>query len=308
MAIWWQSLCQCVIYVLIVGPATIEREGSVPIVVFLMTTTILQRKMQLVSLILFLVTLCPLGYSNVQHQLNKLTKKDRENLEFLFRYWIQRDTLGFLLFGESKCCTLTGIPITHKEYFLPYKIENGYQFQKKLKEAWYTWKRNESRFKHPNYLICEKYTRLENEIYLQLFIFDKSKLRATLDVYKADFIAVLGENFSQEQFIATLEKKKRVMPLIKHDEKLLGILLGFGRDASSVFSQWDRRTTLDPPLEYLGKRPPGGLITPVCFRGYKSSIETAGILEKYGKEILEIEKIFKRDTFFEVALEKFCSS
>lgn len=263
--------------------------------------------MRLLSLILFLFILSPLSYSNAQWQLNKLTEKERDHIEFLFRYWIQRDTLGFLLFGESKCCTFTGIPITHKEYFLPYKMENGYQFQKKLKAAWFTWKRNESRFKHPNYIVCERYNRIENETYLHLFIFDKMKLRATLEAYKDDFIEVLGENFSQERFITLLEKKKKLMPLIKHNEKLLGILLGFGRDASSVFSQWDQETELEPPLEYLGKRPPGCLITPVSFRGYSASKETSLLLESYKKEILEIEKIFNGCGFIERSIEKFCA-
>lgn len=261
-----------------------------------------------VSFILVFLFLCPLGYSSVEQAFARVRKKDREKIEFLFTYWIQRDTLGFLLFGEGKCLTFTGIPITHKKYFLPYKIANGYQFQKKLIEAWYAWKRNESLFKHPNYLICEHYKRLENEIYLRLFIFNKSKLRDTLMAYKADFVEVLGENFSQDGFIDKLEKKKKLMPLIKHDEKLLGILLGFGRDASTVFKYYMDKGDLDPPLEYLGKRPTGCLITPVSFRGYSSSEETKTLLDSYRKEIVEIEKIFKSDSFIQTALERFCSS
>ena len=263
--------------------------------------------MRLINLVLFTILFCSLGYSNVQQQFDKLTEKDRKNVEFLFRYWVQRDTLGFLLFGEGKCLTFTGIPITHKECFLPGKIENGYRFQRRLVEAWYAWKRNESRFKHPNYLICEKYERLENETYLQLFIFDKSKLRTTLESYKDDFIEVLGESFSPDGFIAKLEKKKKVMPLIKHDEMLLGLLLGFGRDASILFRDYADVENLEPPLEYLGKRPPGCVITPVSFRGYSTSKETNLLLDAYKKEILEIEAIFNSDSFIEKTIEKFCA-
>lgn len=263
--------------------------------------------MRRVSLVFLFLLLSPIGYSSVQQSLQKLSDRERKNIEFLFKFWIQRDTLGFLLFGESKCLTFTGIPITHKKYFLPYKIENGYRFQKKLVESWYTWKSHESFFKHPNYLICEKYDRIANETYLQIYIFDKQKLKVTLEKYHQDFSEVLGESFTVESFIARLEKKKKVMPLIKHDEKLLGILLGFGRDASISFKDWTEDEDLEPPPEYLGKRPAGCPITPVCFRGYKSSPETSRILEGYRKEIVEIEKVFNDDSFLDIVLEKFCS-
>lgn len=126
-----------------------------------------------------------------------LPSRDREKIEFLFKFLVQRDTLGFVLFGEHKCLTFTGIPLTHKEYFLPYKIENGMQFQRKLKESWHVWKRYESRFKHQNILICENYQSFENEMHLQIFIFDKKKLKHALEKYFCDFKEVLGEKFSR---------------------------------------------------------------------------------------------------------------
>jgi|ERR1700722_15113646 len=148
--------------------------------------------MPLLNILVFFLFFCPKGYANIEQTLKAIPEMDREKIEFLFTFWVQRDTLGFVLFGESKCLTFTGIPITHKKYFLPYKIENGFRFQKKLKESWYVWKRHESHFKHPNILICEKYKRIENEMYLQLFIFDKKKLKAVLEQYKTDFIEVLA--------------------------------------------------------------------------------------------------------------------
>jgi len=261
-----------------------------------------------VNLLFFFFFLCSGSYANTEHVLNGIPERDREKIEFLFKFLVQRDTLGFVLFGDSKCLTFTGIPITHKEYFLPYKIEDGLHFQKKLKMAWYVWKRYESRFKHPNIIICEKYESIENEMHLQLFILDKKKLKVVLEKYRADFMEVLGDSFSPETFIVKLEKEKKLQPLIKYDEKLLGILLGFGRESSMLFRDWIDVEDLDPPLEYLGKRPPGCLITPVSFRGYSSSQEVQTLLELYRKEILKIEEIFKSDNFLQIMLDKLCSS
>lgn len=101
--------------------------------------------------------------------------------------------------------------------------------------------------------------------------------------------------------------KKKLQPLLKHDEKLLGILLGFGRESSTIFRDWTKKEELEPPLEYLGKRPPGCLITPVRFRGYSSSNEVCTLLEGYKKEILTIDAVFKSSSFFETTLERFCA-
>lgn len=264
--------------------------------------------MRLINILAVLFFLCSLGYPNIQQTLKDIPERDREKIEFLFRFWVQRDTLGFVLFGESKCMTFTGIPISHKEYFLPYKIENGLHFQKKLKESWHVWKKYESRFKHPNVIICEKYEKIENEVYLQLFLIDKRKLAIVLKQFQSDFTEVLGKSFSPESFVAKLEKVKKLTSLIKYDEKLLGILLGFGRESSAAFRDWVDDEDLDPPLEYLGKRPQGCLITPVSFRGYSHSFEVQQLLETYRKEILKIEEIFKSDSFLERTLEQFCVS
>lgn len=256
--------------------------------------------------LILLFFLCFEGYANIEEILKNIPQKEREKIAFFFTFLVQRDTFGFVLFGETKCTTFTGIPLTHKEYFLPYKIDEGYRFQRHLKESWYAWKRHEWRFKHPNFIICEEYNSVENEMHLQLFLMDKRKLRLTLEKYKEDFIEVLGESFSAEKFIAKLEKKKKLRPVIKYDEKLLGILLGFGREASALFRDNENLADRDPPVEYLGKRPPGCLITPVCFRGYSQSDEVQELLEGYQREIVEIDRIFKEEGFFIKALSKFC--
>ncbi len=154
-------------------------------------------------------------------------------------------------------------------------------------------------------------------MHLQLFILDKRKLKATLEKYADDFREVLGPDFTPAQFIAALEEKRKLRPLnkrerklrplIKGDEKLLGILLGFGRHASTLFRDYIDDETLDLPLEYLGKRPPGCLITSVSFRGYSDSEETRLLLEAYKREILEIEEIFISDSFMERTMEKLCA-
>ena len=260
----------------------------------------------IVNGLMLLFFLCSQGQADILQVLNNIPQRDREKIELLFTCLVQRETFGFVLFGETKCATFASIPLTHKASFLPYKVENGWRFQRKLKEAWYVWKRYESRLKHPNIIICEEYKSFDNEMYLQLFLIDKKKLRSVLETYHEDFTEVLGDSFSAEKLIAKIEQKKRLRPFIKYDEKLLGILLGFGRESSTLFRDHEDIQALDPPVEYLGKRSPGCPITPVCFRGYSHSPEVKELLRVYNREIVEIETIFKGAEFFEKTMNLLC--
>lgn len=251
---------------------------------------------------------CSLEAADVNAVIRSMPPKDKEKIECLFTFLVQRDTLGYVLFGGTKPVCFTSIPLTHKEYVMPYKSSNPIRFQKDLKESWDVWKRYEHRFKHPNILICEEYESINNGMYLQLFIIDKKKLSRLLEEYQADFAEVLGKGFSPVQFVTRLERKKRLRPLIQRDEKLLGILLGFGRESSAAFRDLKLNGEIDTSQEFVGKRPQGCPIIPVSFRGNPNSEEVRTLLDRYSKDIKEIEKVYEQDDFLNSALQALCSS
>ena len=109
-------------------------------------------------------------------------------------------------------------------------------------------------------------------------------------------------------FILQLEKKKKLRPLIHYDQKLLGILLGFGRESSSAFRDMYLGQEVIPPLKRVGYRPKGCSITPVSFRGDPDSQEVKELIEIYTNEIQEIEKIYTGGSFLITTLEAFCST
>ena len=251
---------------------------------------------------------CSLEGKEVADIMQSMPSKDKERIEFFFSYLVQRDNLGFVLFGHTKAAAFCSIPIVCDYALVPESItETPLKYQKNLKQSWAVWNRYKDKFKHPNIIICEEHDCFKKSAFLQLFFIDKRKLGPLLDEHREDFEKVLGKNFLATDFMDRLEKKRKLRPLIKHDEKLLGLILGFGKESSSGFKKMQKGEK-DPLFTRVGHRPKGCCIVPVSFRGNPDSTEVKALVDTYTKEILEIEDIFKRDSFLSDTLEKFCSS
>ncbi|NGX55427.1 MAG: hypothetical protein KR126chlam2_01062 [Chlamydiae bacterium] len=262
------------------------------------------RNVLLAAFLLF----CSLEGTEVSEKLQSIPPKDKEKIEFFFSYLVQRDNLGFVLFGNTKTAAFCSIPIVCNYALVPKLVtKTPLQYQKNLKQSWAVWARYRTRFKHPNIIVCEEHDRFNKSAFLQLIFIDKRKLAHLLEQYREDFEEVLGENFSSADFIAKIEKKRKLRPLINRDEKLLGLILGFGKESSTGFKNMQNEEAADPNFKMAGRRPKACCIVPVSFRGNPDSTEVKALVETYTKEILEIEDIFKSDSFLTDILEKFCS-
>ncbi len=247
-----------------------------------------------------------LGGREVCVTLARLPAKEVEKIETLFAFFVQKDSLGYVLFGETKPVCFTGIPLNYREYVLPYSLEKPKEFQKNIRLGWEAWIRHRHLFKPSNIVICEEYQRVDGGWFLQLFFVNKKTLFPLLVKYRDDFSEVLGADFSPERFIETLEKKKVLRPLIYNDQKLLGLLLGFGRESSATFRDMMQGKEVSDEFKKVGYRPQGCTIVPVCFRANPDSPEVKELVETFTKEIQEIEKIYKSDRFLTHTLEALC--
>lgn len=245
----------------------------------------------------------------IEKLLDGIAPDDREKIEQLFSFFVRRDSLGYVLFGETKPVCATGIALTCKESMTPFAwTDNPLHYQKEIKGCWEVWQRYAHLFKHPNIIICEEYEGMAGGIYLHLFFINKKTVGPLLEKYREDFAEILGVKFSPKAFIAELEKKKKLRPLIQNDEKLMGLLLGFGRESSTAFKNFRKKgDELARPLGRIAHRPKGCPITPVCFRGYEDSQEVKELVKIYDKEIQEIADIFNDKNFLTITLQKLCS-
>ncbi len=262
--------------------------------------------LRFVSVLAVFFLICSLDASEIRNKLMKIPLKDREKIEQLFSFFVSREGLGYVLFQETKPGCFISLPLTHKSYVMPYKVDNPIRFQRNIGLCWRIWSYYSHLFKHPKILICEEYERINGGMYLQLSIFNKETLKSLLEMYHDDFAERLGTGFTPQKFIAKLEKNKRLRSLIQNDDKLLGLLLGFGRESSQAFKDMISGVELESPLKKVSHRPAGCCINPVSFRGNPDSLEVKKLIEIYTHEIQKIEKIYKNDQFLLITLEALC--
>lgn len=251
--------------------------------------------------------LCSLEGTEVERVLQSIPSKDLKKIEFLFSDLVQCQNLGFVLFGNTKTAALCTIPIACNYAIVPQSVTaNPLQYQKNLRDAWAVWERYQNRFEHPNIIVCQEYEYSRTSAFLQLIFIDKRKLVTLLDEYQDVFAEILGPNFSSTIFIEQIEKKGKIRSLIGNDEKLFGLLLGFGLESSAGFKNMITAKK-EVPLTIAGYKPKGNCIIPVSFRGNPESKEVQALVDGYTREIHEIERIFRGNSFLVETLEKFCA-
>ncbi len=258
-------------------------------------------------LIIGLFLFSSLEGTNVRHMLDSIPSKDQEKIEFVFSYLVQRESLGYVLFGQTKAVSCASIPISCTYALVPPSITTTpLRYQKSVKQCWEVWKKYEHRFKHPNFIICTEHDDFKVSAFISLFFIEKKKTAQLVENNYKAFEEVLGQNFSVKKFMDQLEHKKKLRPLIKHDEKLLGILLGFGEESAETFKKMQLGQEVSESFRMAGFKPKNCSITPVSFRGDPDSSEVKRLIETYTKELHEIDLIFNQDHFLSKVLGKLC--
>ena len=167
---------------------------------------------------------------------DELPEIDRKKIECLFNYFGRLGNLGHVLFFENKPMCQTGIPLSCTSSVTPSFIsDDPMAFQNEIKKCWFMWKQHQDKFLHPNFIICEEITEVAGGEYLNVYFINKTTLKRCLEENREAFLEVLGEDFSPHSFMEALEKETGFSKLIRNDEMLRGILLGFGKASSIAF-------------------------------------------------------------------------
>jgi|GEM_PF-1921824 len=252
--------------------------------------------------------LSPLHGNEIERLLQSIPQQDREKIELLFTYFVQCDNLGHVLFGKTKSAAVATIPLVCDYPLVPPSVStNPLCYQRQIKESWQVWQQYSHKFYHPNIIICQEHVRSKQEAFLNLFFIHKERLQKLLQEHHQAFAEILGDHFSAKAFIAKLEKKKKLRPLLRHDKKLMGLILGFGKEASTTFKQMRLGEQVAASFKVAGYKPPGSQVIPVSFRGDPNSSEVRALVDGYTSEMATIERILKSDAFLTTTLERFCA-
>ncbi len=187
-----------------------------------------------------------------------------------------------------------------------------------LLKGWHCWKNNEYLFQHPNFIFLEEEFSFGDETVFHIFIVNKKTLSASLHKNIECFKALLGPDFSPQNFILSIEKAGVLRPLINNDEALLGLILGYGTESPTAYkkqnAQIDKKDDWSLPKRtenYTGLEalcPKKCRIHPVAFVGDPKSKEVVSLLNLYTQELEEIWKVSKASKDpLKLILEKLCA-
>lgn len=188
--------------------------------------------------VLFSFITIPLFGGMVQERMKEVPLKE----QFLMNEFVK---LNFEWFQYSHVLFFDNKPISLASAFLK-SPENSIRDLLWI-EGLRSFKQYEYLFPHPNYIFSMNIFEEDEEGYqeMDLFIINKRSLAKCCTKHLMIFKKILGDQFSYEWLVSEL-KNKKLFQVIKKDQMLLGILLGYGKESSLAFKKHQ-----DKNLEYF---------------------------------------------------------
>jgi hypothetical protein len=268
---------------------------------------------------------------NVKSILDTIPLRDREALTQLFYWMMCNENLNYTLFGDK--------PVSLSGDFIISPFENRKNnYQSSFEKCWIIWEKYKKKFPiHQNYILIKEPSitvcYATNIIFINKKEFIK-EVNQNIDVFKKK----LGSYVTAETLLKEIEDKKRFAPIIKNDEVLWGILLGYGAHNAKLYakkyclerfiyfdefpmfpikkpSPSKNFSSIEEELDFLeSKLRPFGehgyspiIQNSVHFMADSEHPETKALEKKYKKLRGEISAIYAQGDFLEITLSKLTS-
>lgn len=271
---------------------------------------------------------------DVKDILSKIPSNDREALESLFYRMMNNDHFNYTLFGDKPISLSGDFNLTPYENILWARQRCGGAFWKN----WEIWEQYQNFFPLKNYLFIKEPSINSPHVVNIIFINKKQfieKINQYLDVFQES----LKRNVTGESLLIEIEEKKRFAPIIKNDELLWGILLGYGVHNAALYSERlkleqfinfedlpkipekkpssqgkfscieEEYEYLTSKLKFFGEYSYSPLIArSVHFVADLNHPETKALEKKYTQLRSKISAIYAQGNFLEIALSKLTSN
>lgn len=255
-------------------------------------------------LVSFVVIAASIFGSVVEEGLKQVSLHDRACMRVFFGDAIKMDQIDHVLYFENKPASVIAKVLETK---------NRHFHDTLCLKGWHAFKKNEHLFPHPRFIFNESIINFAEDFkVLHIYIFNKQSLENCLQRHESLFKETLGQDFNSQLFVKALEEGHSLYSLIRKDEVLLGILLGFGEESSKAYRDFNTKGgAFFHSKMYCGidlKRPKGCKIQPVIFMGDPNSQEVKKLTSIYEKELEEFSKIYeqKKDPL-KIVLERLCA-
>ena len=279
-----------------------------------------RRRIKLIVILIISLLLTHFGLLDAQefeidNRIKQLSSKERFFLRRVFQSLLKDDQFGHVLFFETKPGCFTSVYKQGQSNVFGRIV--GYMYGEMFeRKGWEWWQHHQNFFPHPNFIFLFEEVVVHQREKLDIFILNKKSLRSLLDKNLDFFKEELGSDFSSESFIASLETRKVLRPLIKNNEAILGCILGFGIESPTAFKiRYDKlidKKAISPLIQTYakgirGERPKNSELEPVAFAGNPHSAEVIALVDNYNRELNEIWKLYKESNDpLRLVLNKLC--
>ncbi len=259
------------------------------------------------------------GNTNLEQNLKRIPFRERVYISYFFDYLVSKDHLGHVLLFDQKPACLTGQILKNR---LPYRIRcrlirKGFHDRKLFMRGWKYWQKHEHLFPHENFIFSsltqEKKDEYGSSVSFHLYVINKQSLSQCLNNYEDRFQELLGEDFSKNQFISQLEQGINLESLVKNDQELIGILLGYGQESASHFKERaehpnprsfprDKLRSIKCSLDSKKN------IRPIRWAGDPESSEVKQLVKTYASEYQLIYEEFPKKGSLKFILKRLCAT
>ena len=176
-----------------------------------------------------------------QDPLKKIPTEEKKQLECLFQDLFLNQHLAYTLLGDK--------PVSLAGHFYITPMGNLHPASNSFKREWEIWEKYQNQFKFKNHLL----TQLPNPYFKNsrsITLINKNAFIKIVNENLDLFQKKLGKNLTGESLLNQVEKSSNhLFQIIKKDEALYGILLGYGRSNSLLFQRYAEICLLIEPLE-----------------------------------------------------------
>jgi hypothetical protein len=172
-----------------------------------------------------------------RQKLNTLSLRERRGLAYFFNQLISVDHFPYTLIGD-KPMSIAPIMVEYTDdLLLPFRDAFNSRHNQKLRQGYQVWKKYQSLFPSKKHMLIEYPFLGRGRIEIAL-ICHESCMKVIRN-HLSDFQEVLGGVYACEEVfdILTHPEHKNFYKIIDHN-RLIGILLGYGRDNSCLYEKY----------------------------------------------------------------------
>jgi len=171
----------------------------------------------------------------IEQKLSSIPLEDQEKLEHLFHYMFTGDYFGAVLFGNK--------PMTFQEFHEdPWKLNSAFSIFPHLyyylEQGWNTWLKYETLFPSEDYLFAKIPAKTGYEF---IILINREAFAKMFEKNQDLFVQALGDKITADAIILEYQKgEKTFSEVLNEDEGLVGLVLGYGREATLLTIRKER--------------------------------------------------------------------